>query len=437
MSSQIPDFGKIMKMAQEVASKIEAPESLKSGQLSQEDMTDVLGKISKSVGEMITPEMLTGEFNAKEKTTGNPKKNKGKSKIKFSSSDLVDITGQNESKSEKPSKSDEKPSKSDEKPSKSDEKPSKSDEKPSKSDEKPSKSDEKLEIKRKKRYVEIESTDEESDEDPTIPRTKDMTFTLSVTLDELFTGAKKKLALRRQKLDTDGSYEEEKKKLSIKIEPGMIEEQVIRFNHMADEKQGYDTGDVVVTLDVEDHTEFTRIGNDLIIEREISFAEAYSPIVYIKHLNGKNYKITGPPIEIFNNLDEELLKKIPGLGMPVHGETKEFGDLYIKFTCVNKTKITKEILQTLISIFPPLVKPFVVKEGEDIIEEEFEMVTESDLEYLESSCSESESDSDSDYDSEESETDSDEEESEKEEESENIPLCKNCDEEEKNKVDVD
>ena len=409
MSSQIPDFGKIMKMAQEVASKIEAPESLKSGQLSQEDMTDVLGKISKSVGEMITPEMLTGEFNAKEKTTGNPKKNKGKSKIKFSSSDLVDITGQNESKSEKPSKS----------------------------DEKPSKSDEKLEIKRKKRYVEIESTDEESDEDPTIPRTKDMTFTLSVTLDELFTGAKKKLALRRQKLDTDGSYEEEKKKLSIKIEPGMIEEQVIRFNHMADEKQGYDTGDVVVTLDVEDHTEFTRIGNDLIIEREISFAEAYSPIVYIKHLNGKNYKITGPPIEIFNNLDEELLKKIPGLGMPVHGETKEFGDLYIKFTCVNKTKITKEILQTLISIFPPLVKPFVVKEGEDIIEEEFEMVTESDLEYLESSCSESESDSDSDYDSEESETDSDEEESEKEEESENIPLCKNCDEEEKNKVDVD
>ena len=388
--STIPDFGKIMKMAQEVASQIEPPESLKSGQLSQEDMTDVLGKISKSVGEMITPEMLTGEFNVKEKTTGNPKKNKGKSKIKFSSSDLVDIT-----------------------------------EKPSKSDEKPSKSDEKIETRRKKRYVEIESTDEESDEDPTVPRTKDMTFTMSVTLDELFTGAKKKLALRRQKIDKDGSFEEEKKKLSIKIEPGMIEEQVIRFNHMADEKQGYDTGDVVVTLDVEDHPEFTRIGNDLIIEREISFAEAYSPVVYIKHLNGKNYKITGPPIEIFNNLDEELLKKIPGLGMPVHGEVKEYGDLYIKFNCVNKTKITKEILKTLADIFPPLVKPFVVEEGEDIIEEEFEMVTESDLEYLESSGSES--GSESDYDSEDSETESEsDQESEEESDPEKIPLCDDC-----------
>jgi len=407
--SQIPDFGQIMKMAQQVASQIETPESLKSGeQLSQADMTDVLSKISKSVGEIITPEMLSGSLTVKEKSTGNPKKNKKKmkSKIDFSSSDLVDIT--NETPDEKPSKSDEKPSKSDEKPSKSDDKQSKKQQG----------------CKREKRYVEIVSTDEESEEDPTIPRTKDMTFTLSVTLDELFTGTKKKLALRRQKLDTDGSYEEEKKKLSIKIEPGMIEEQVIRFNHMADEKQGCDTGDVVVTLDVEEHTEFTRIGNDLIIEREISLAEAYSPIVFIKHLNGKNYKITGDPIEILNNLDEELLKKIPNLGMPVAGEVKQFGDLYIKFTCVNKTKITKEILETLLTIFPPLVKPFIVDDGESIIETEFEMVTESDLEYLESSGS----DSDSEFDSDDSETDSDEEDSQDEEDSESSPLCDERDE---------
>jgi len=411
--SQIPDFGQIMKMAQQVASQIETPESLKSGeQLSQADMTDVLGKISKSVGEMITPEMLSGSLNVKEKSTGNPKKNKKKlkSKIDFSTSDLVDIT--DEKHEDKPSKSEDKPSKSEDKPSKSEDKPSKSEDKPSK---KPPGA------KKAKRYVEIVSTDEETDEDPTVPRTKDMAFTLSVTLDELFTGTKKKLALRRQKLDTDGSYEEEKKKLSIKIEPGMIEEQVIRFNHMADEKQGCDTGDVVVTLDVEDHPEFTRVGNDLIIEREISFAEAYYPIVFIKHLNGKNYKITGDPIEIFNNLDEELLKKIPGLGMPVVDEEKTFGDLYIKFTCVNKTKITKEIIETLSTIFPPLVKPFVVEEGEIIYEEEFEMVTESDLEYLESSGSES----DSEFDSDDSDTES-EEESQDEEDSENTPLCDDC-----------
>jgi DnaJ-class molecular chaperone len=362
-----------MKIAQQVASQIETPAGLtKGGEMNPDEMTKVLGQITKSVGEIVTPEMLASSFGTQPdiKTNNKKKKKSITSKISFDSTGLEDVTDvvppETKGKPEKIVKATEKGT------------------------------------DKKKRYVEIESTDEDTDEDPTVPRTKDMAFTLSVTLDELFTGAKKKLALRRQKLEPDGSFEEEKKKLSIKIEPGMIEEQVIRFNHMSDEKQGYETGDVVVSLDVEDHTEFTRIGNDLIIEREISFAEAYSPLVYVKHLSGKNFKISGPPIDIFNNLDDDLLKKIPGLGMPVSGEPGEYGDLFIKFICVNKTKITKEIIETLKGIFPPLVKPFVVDETDSIIEAEFEMVTESDLEYLES-------DSDSDDYSDESGSESDSE----------------------------
>jgi DnaJ-class molecular chaperone len=382
---QTPDFAQIMKIAQQVASQIETPAGLtKGGEMNPEEMTRVLGQITKSVGKIVTPEMLASSFGTQPdiKTNNKKKKKSITSKISFDSTGLEDVTDvvppETKEKSEKIVKATEKGT-----------------------------------DKKKKRYVEIESTDEDTDEDPTVPRTKDMAFTLSVTLDELFTGAKKKLALRRQKLEPDGSFEEEKKKLSIKIEPGMIEEQVIRFNHMSDEKQGYETGDVVVSLDVEDHTEFTRIGNDLIIEREISFAEAYSPLVYVKHLSGKNFKISGPPIDIFNNLDDDLLKKIPGLGMPVSGEPGEYGDLFIKFICVNKTKITKEIIETLKGIFPPLVKPFVVDETDSIIEAEFEMVTESDLEYLES-------DSDSDDYSDESGSESDSESGSEEEE------CSEC-----------
>jgi DnaJ-class molecular chaperone len=385
---QTPDFAQIMKIAQQVASQIETPAGLtKGGEMNPDEMTKVLGQITKSVGEIVTPEMLASSFGTQPdiKTNNKKKKKSITSKISFDSAGLEDVT---------------------------DVVPPETKGKP----EKIVKATEKGADKKKKRYVEIESTDEDTDEDPTVPRTKDMAFTLSVTLDELFTGAKKKLALRRQKLEPDGSFEEEKKKLSIKIEPGMIEEQVIRFNHMSDEKQGYETGDVVVSLDVEDHAEFTRIGNDLIIEREISFAEAYSPLVYVKHLSGKNFKISGPPIDIFNNLDDDLLKKIPGLGMPVSGEPGEYGDLFIKFICVNKTKITKEIIETLKEIFPPLVKPFVVDETDSIIEAEFEMVTESDLEYLES-------DSDSDDYSDESGSESgSESESDSEECSECCPV---------------
>ena len=75
--------------------------------------------------------------------------------------------------------------------------------------------------------------------------------------------------MRRQKIEND-KYVEEKKKLSIKIEPGMIEEQTLRFNHLADEKKGYETGDIVVTLDVEEHPQFIRDGNNLIMEKDIS-----------------------------------------------------------------------------------------------------------------------------------------------------------------------
>jgi DnaJ-class molecular chaperone len=188
--------------------------------------------------------------------------------------------------------------------------------------------------------------------------------------------------------------------LAIKIEPGMMEDNVIRFNHLSDEKIGYETGDVVVTLDVEEHPYFMRDGNNLLIEKEISLSEAYNPVVYVEHLNGKTLKITGEALNVFSD-EDTMLKKVPGCGMPILGEKNSFGDLFIRFKCVNKTKITPEIIDVLTKVFPPLLIIPNVKES-DIIEKQLETVTESDLEFLES-------DSDSDEYSDEEYTDSDEE----------------------------
>ena len=77
--------------------------------------------------------------------------------------------------------------------------------------------------------------------------------------------------------------------------------------------------------------------------------------------------------------------------MPVLGEPGNFGDLFVRFKCVNKTKITPEIIEVLSRIFPPLLEKPEVDDSE-VVEKEFEMVTETDLEFLE--------DSDEDYDSE-------------------------------------
>jgi DnaJ-class molecular chaperone len=347
-----------MQIAQQVASQIEPPSELKSGKkLTEKEMTSAISKITKSVSDVVNPEMLSSAMSSKKQ---------GKMKMPPTPVPLE------ESKisldlPEKP----------------------------------------KIKKEKMKRIVEIES-EESDDNDPIAPRTKDMTFTLSVSLEELYTGAKKKLALRRQKIDTDGSYEDEKKKLSIKIEPGMIDEQTIRFNHMADEKQGFETGDVVVTLDVEEHPEFVRDGNNLLMEKEVSLSEAYNPLVYIKHLNGKVLKVTGDPFDIFGD-EHDMLKKIPGAGMPLLGSPGTYGDLYVKFRCVNKTKITPEIVAELTKIFPPLlVKPEYDENETEVVETQFEMVTETDLELLDDSDSDSDSDSeysDDDYSDDYSEED--------------------------------
>lgn len=350
--SQLPDFSQIMKIAQQVASQIEPPSELRSGKkLSEKQMTNAISKITKSVTDVVNPEMLSGVMSSKKQ---------GKMKMPPTSMPIpIEESKISLELTEKPP----------------------------------------VKKEKTKRIVEIES-DESDDNDPIAPRTKDMTFTLSVSLEELYTGVKKKLALRRQKIDSDGSYEDEKKKLSIKIEPGMIDEQTIRFNHMADEKQGYETGDVVVTLDVEEHAEFVRDGNNLILEKEISLSEAYNPLVYIKHLNGKILKVTGEPFDIFG--EEELVKKVTGMGMPVLGSLGNYGDLFVRFTCVNKTKITPEIISELTKMFPPLLlKPEYDENSTEVVETEFEMVTETDLELLH----DSDSDSDSDYSDEDSDSD--------------------------------
>lgn len=354
MAQQMPDMAHIMRLAQQVASQIEPPSELKSGKnLTEADMSNVIGKITKSVTDLVKPEMFapvqTSKKQGKQKIPVTPED----SKIKLDISDPEPINNRKE---------------------------------------------------KKKKMVEI-ITDSSEDEDPIAPRTKDMTFTVSVTLDDLYNGGKKKIALRRQRIEPDGSYQDEKKKLSIKIEPGMIDEQTIRFNHMADEKQGYETGDIVVYLDVEEHGCFTRDGNNLIIEKEISFAETFQPKIYIKHLNGKTLVIKGDPFDVFDE-ENNLLKKVNGLGMPVLGNPGMYGDLFIKFTCVNKTNMTPEIIEQLKNLFPPLeIKPDVP--DEELVEKEFEMVTDTDLEYLDLDSDDSDS-SDGETDEEtEEETDED------------------------------
>jgi DnaJ-class molecular chaperone len=347
---KLPDFGKIMQLAQKVASQIEKPSEFSEGRvLTEEELTSAISKITKSVTEVVNPLMIQ-ELNTNKKDKQRIPLSKQKSKIIFDQ-----IKEENVIEECQPVDTETKETKD----------------------------------KKTKRLVEIES--DESEEENMSLRTKDMAFTLTVSLEELYNGCRKKIAMRRQKIEGD-KYVEEKKKISIKIEPGMIEEQILRFNHLADEKKGYETGDIVVTLDVEEHPQFIRDGNNLIMETDISLYEVYNPIVYVKHLNGKTFRITGNGLDFFSD-EDGMIKKVLGAGMPILGQPGKYGDLFIKFKCVNKTKITQEIIDMFHKYFPPL-NDHPTSSDETFEEKTFEDVTETDLEFM---------DSDSDYSDSESE----------------------------------
>ena len=245
-------------------------------------------------------------------------------------------------------------------------------------------------------------------------RTKDLHFTLNVTLEELYTGKTKKLAVRRKRIIQTGDNKEiveEKKKLTVVIEPGMHDDQVITFNNEADEKEGYETGDIIITLSCSENEIFTRDGNNLIIEKEISLYEIFKPEFNLNLINGKSINIKSTPINIFGD-ELESYRKLVGYGMPILN-TSDFGDLIILFKPVFPSSINDEGLEQLKKIFPPVN----VINGEIDKYEQLEIVTESDFELSDDSDdsedeSEDESEDDSDDDSEDDSEDELEEENE-------------------------
>ncbi len=254
-------------------------------------------------------------------------------------------------------------------------------------------------------------------------KTKDLYFTLNVTLEELYNGKTKKLAVRRKKLIQEGNNKkiiDEKKKLSVIIEPGMFDEQVITFSNQADEKEGYETGDIIITLCCSENNKYTRDGDNLILEQEISIYEMFKPEFSIEFINGKIINIKSTPINIFG---EELdsFRKLKNYGMPIlntnNKTEKLYGDLLIQFKPILPNSITDDNLNLLKQIFPPINK---INNDDNTINE-LELVTESDFEFSddESNLDESESDENDSDESNSDENDLDENDSDDSDSDEN------------------
>uniref|UniRef100_A0A7S4QLJ7 J domain-containing protein n=1 Tax=Alexandrium monilatum TaxID=311494 RepID=A0A7S4QLJ7_9DINO len=171
-------------------------------------------------------------------------------------------------------------------------------------------------------------------------KTKDVVQPLKVTLEQLYNGQTKKMAITRQVIDKkkgvvtcsdcDGrgvrvevirmgpmiqqmqsacgacggngksfKTKQEREVLEVHIQKGSPDGHKVVFREMADEHPDADTGDVIFVIKQQEHKLFKRKGADLYLERSISLVEALCGFeLEIEHLDGRKLLVKTSPGEI-------------------------------------------------------------------------------------------------------------------------------------------
>ncbi|KAF2669911.1 DnaJ-domain-containing protein [Microthyrium microscopicum] len=163
----------------------------------------------------------------------------------------------------------------------------------------------------------------------------------------------------------------QKKYLELYIPPGARNGEQVILSGEADQKpEDMEPGDLVFTLQEQEHEVFTRKGNDLGAEMEVTLAEALTGLnrIVLTSLDGRgisvNTKSSGSKI-----LRPGDVLKVKGEGMPIK-KTDHRGDLFLKVTVkfpdddwLQEQKAVESIKKALPGPGPPL-KAEIVDEVE-------------------------------------------------------------------------
>lgn len=159
---------------------------------------------------------------------------------------------------------------------------------------------------------------------------KDTEMPLNLTLEELFTGATKRLKITKTVGNADGTTERVAKVHEVIIKPGYKAGTKIRFNGAGSEAPGMHPGDVVFTINEKDHDRFKRSGDDLEIAVKLPLADALAGSqITIPGIDGRAYRLDVPEI-----VTPRSVKIISDAGMPMSKRPGFRGSLKVKFDIV-------------------------------------------------------------------------------------------------------
>jgi len=160
-----------------------------------------------------------------------------------------------------------------------------------------------------------------------VVRGEDLSTETTLSLEEAYHGTTRLIQVHGQTI-------------KVTIRPGIADQQTLRIEGKGGQGTGGGpNGDIYLTVHIAHHAELERIGDDL---HRILSVDLYTAI-----LGGKS-KITLLKRNISVNIPQgtpngkEL--RLNGLGMPVYGKTKEYGNLLVKIAIVLPEHLTEQEL---------------------------------------------------------------------------------------------
>jgi len=169
------------------------------------------------------------------------------------------------------------------------------------------------------------------------------------TLEQLYTGITKVFDVTKNIHKPDGTFDQEKKRINIKVKPGWKSGTKITFPREGDEYPGKVPCDLVFVLHELPHVHYLREGDNLIYHAKINLLQALKGVrLHLPFLDGST-----KTVQIQKVISPGLEYPVKNYGMPK--KDGHFGDLIIKFDIVFPLKLTDQQKNEISNAFQDVV----------------------------------------------------------------------------------
>lgn len=159
----------------------------------------------------------------------------------------------------------------------------------------------------------------------------------------------------------------ERKILEVHVDKGMSDGQKITFNGEGDQEPGLEPGDIIIVLDEKEHAVYRRSGQDLILRMELQLVESLCGFQRtITTLDQRELVITSIPGEVVKHGE---IRCILNEGMPRYKNPFEKGRLIVQFTVnfPDSGFVPPQNIATLESLLPPRPQVAISEHAEEAV----------------------------------------------------------------------